>query len=195
MCIAASSGKWSAWPDACLQHSEREEYPVPCNWGQGGWGGLAQLWRALAARSLASTLTPPEDGSLFLVGGGGRLGLTRSEVYPIPSCNVLIFQYISSTVYIFVRTQFQCVKIYGVLIILLTVCININTLDDLTGYGQTAELHALMAHGGSMGISRGVTTLLDELEELKPTLLFAVPQLFKKVCDAIHAKVCRRSDG
>ena len=57
------------------------------------------------------------------------------------------------------------------------------------GYGQTAELHALMAHGASMGISRGVTTLLDELAEIKPTLLYAVPQLFKRVCDAIHAKV------
>lgn len=46
-----------------------------------------------------------------------------------------------------------------------------------------------MAHGASMGISRGVTTLLDELAEVKPTLLYAVPQLFKRVCDAIHAKV------
>lgn len=60
-------------------------------------------------------------------------------------------------------------------------------------YGQTAELHALMAHGASMGISRGVTTLLDELAEIKPTLLYAVPQLFKRVCDAIHAKVADSS--
>lgn len=57
------------------------------------------------------------------------------------------------------------------------------------GYGQTAELHALMAHGASMGISRDVSSLLDELAVVKPTLLYAVPQLFKKVCDAIHAKV------
>lgn len=57
------------------------------------------------------------------------------------------------------------------------------------GYGQTAELHALMAHGASMGISKHVSALLDELAEVKPTLLFAVPQLFKRVCDAIHAKV------
>lgn len=63
----------------------------------------------------------------------------------------------------------------------------------LAGYGQTAELHALMAHGASMGISRGVTTLLDELAEIKPTLLYAVPQLFKRVCDAIHAKVLHYS--
>lgn len=46
-----------------------------------------------------------------------------------------------------------------------------------------------MAHGASMGISRDVSALLDELAEVKPTLLYAVPQLFKRVCDAIHAKV------
>lgn len=51
-----------------------------------------------------------------------------------------------------------------------------------------------MAHGASMGISRDVSALLDELAEVKPTLLYAVPQLFKRVCDAIHAKVrCRIS--
>eukprot|EP00752_Nemacystus_decipiens_P006021 g5438.t1 len=60
-------------------------------------------------------------------------------------------------------------------------------------YGQTAELHALMAHGASMGISRDVSSLLDELAEVKPTLLYAVPQLFKRVCDAIHAKVAESS--
>ncbi|CAB1103401.1 unnamed protein product [Ectocarpus sp. CCAP 1310/34] len=60
-------------------------------------------------------------------------------------------------------------------------------------YGQTAELHALMAHGASMGISRDVTALLEQLAEVKPTLLYAVPQLFKRVCDAIHAKVAESS--
>lgn len=67
--------------------------------------------------------------------------------------------------------------------------VDYDVVGRLAGYGQTAELHALMAHGASMGISRGVTTLLDELAEIKPTLLYAVPQLFKRVCDAIHAKV------
>ena len=46
-----------------------------------------------------------------------------------------------------------------------------------------------MAHGGSMAISRGVNTLLEEMGEVKPTVLYAVPQLFKRICDAIHAKV------
>ncbi len=62
----------------------------------------------------------------------------------------------------------------------------------VAGYGQTAELHALMAHGASMGISRDVSSLLDELAEVKPTLLYAVPQLFKRICDGIHAKVRRQ---
>lgn len=59
----------------------------------------------------------------------------------------------------------------------------------MSGYGQTTELHALMAHGGSMAISRGVNTLLEEMGEVRPTVLYAVPQLFKRICDAIHAKV------
>ncbi|CAM9684000.1 unnamed protein product, partial [Choristocarpus tenellus] len=52
-------------------------------------------------------------------------------------------------------------------------------------YGQTAELHALMAHGGSLGIAQGVDKLLENMAEVKPTVLYAVPTLFKKVYDGI----------
>lgn len=53
-------------------------------------------------------------------------------------------------------------------------------------YGQTCELWALMGHGGSMGISRGIPTILDDLQQIKPTLLFSVPTLYKKVFDGVH---------
>jgi long-chain acyl-CoA synthetase len=53
-------------------------------------------------------------------------------------------------------------------------------------YGQTCELWALMGHGGSMGISRGIPTILDDLQLVKPTLLFSVPTLYKKVYDGVH---------
>mmetsp|Transcript_5576 Transcript_5576/g.7861 ORF Transcript_5576/g.7861 Transcript_5576/m.7861 type:complete len:574 (+) Transcript_5576:455-2176(+) len=56
-------------------------------------------------------------------------------------------------------------------------------------YGQTLELHALMAHGASLGIAEGVDKLLGNFSEVKPTLLFSVPVLFKKIYDGIHAKV------
>ncbi|CAM9385783.1 unnamed protein product [Phaeothamnion confervicola] len=56
-------------------------------------------------------------------------------------------------------------------------------------YGQTAELHAFMAHGAALGIAEGVDKLLANLSEVKPTVLFAVPTVFKKAYDAIHTKV------
>jgi long-chain acyl-CoA synthetase len=57
------------------------------------------------------------------------------------------------------------------------------------GYGQTLELHALMAHGAALGIAEGVDKLLGNLQEIRPTLLFSVPVLFKRIYDGIHTKV------
>jgi len=53
-------------------------------------------------------------------------------------------------------------------------------------YGQTCELWTSMAHGGSMGICRGVPTILEDLQLVKPTVLFAVPTLHKKIYDGVH---------
>jgi len=53
-------------------------------------------------------------------------------------------------------------------------------------YGQTCELWMGMAHGGSAGISRGVPHLLEDLQLVKPTVLFAVPTLYKRVFDGVH---------
>lgn len=68
---------------------------------------------------------------------------------------------------------------------------------DCAAYGQTLELHALMAHGAAVGIAEGVDKLLGNLTEVRPTMLFSVPALFKRVYDGVHAKVslhrCRES--
>lgn len=53
-------------------------------------------------------------------------------------------------------------------------------------YGQTCELWCAVAHGGSMGICRGVPMILDDLSMVKPTVLFAVPTLYKKVYDGVQ---------
>eukprot|EP00956_Cyclotella_meneghiniana_P029494 scaffold71481_cov74-Cyclotella_meneghiniana.AAC.1 len=53
-------------------------------------------------------------------------------------------------------------------------------------YGQTCELWCAVAHGGSMGICRGVPMILDDLAMVKPTVLFAVPTLYKKVYDGVQ---------
>ena len=42
------------------------------------------------------------------------------------------------------------------------------------------------SQGASMGISRGVSTILDDLQLVRPTVLFAVPALYKKVHDGVQ---------
>jgi long-chain acyl-CoA synthetase len=53
-------------------------------------------------------------------------------------------------------------------------------------YGQTCELWSLMAHGAGMGICRGVPDILEDLQLVKPSLLFSVPTLYKRVYDGVH---------
>jgi long-chain acyl-CoA synthetase len=53
-------------------------------------------------------------------------------------------------------------------------------------YGQTTELWCAVAHGGSMGICRGVPHILEDLGLVQPTVLFAVPTLYKKVYDGVQ---------
>ena len=53
-------------------------------------------------------------------------------------------------------------------------------------YGQTCELWVGVAHGCSMGICRGVPSILQDLQLVKPTTLFAVPTLYKRVYDGVH---------
>ena len=53
-------------------------------------------------------------------------------------------------------------------------------------FGQTAELWSYMCNGASMGICRGVPVILEDLGMVKPTGLFAVPTLYKKVYDGVH---------
>jgi len=53
-------------------------------------------------------------------------------------------------------------------------------------YGQTCELWVGMAHGVSMGICRGVPSILEDLQLVKPTVLFAVPTLHKKIYDGVN---------
>lgn len=53
-------------------------------------------------------------------------------------------------------------------------------------YGQTCELWSMMSSGASMGICRGVPVILEDLQLVKPTNLFSVPTLYKKVYDGVH---------
>ncbi|MGK3760905.1 MAG: long-chain acyl-CoA synthetase [Bacillariaceae sp.] len=56
-------------------------------------------------------------------------------------------------------------------------------------YGQTVELWMGMSFGASCGICRGVPFLLEDLQLVKPTVLFAVPTLYKKIYDGVQNKM------
>ena len=55
-------------------------------------------------------------------------------------------------------------------------------------YGQTCELHGLISSGSSLYLSEGVDKLVEEIETVKPTLLFSVPALFNRIYDSINQK-------
>ena len=53
-------------------------------------------------------------------------------------------------------------------------------------YGQTCELWCFMSHGASLGICRGVPSILEDLQLVKPTALFSVPTLYKRIFDGVN---------
>lgn len=56
-------------------------------------------------------------------------------------------------------------------------------------YGQTCELHGMISTGASMYLSEGVDKLVEEINIVKPTLLFSVPTLFNRIYDVIHKNI------
>jgi long-chain acyl-CoA synthetase len=56
-------------------------------------------------------------------------------------------------------------------------------------FGQTVELHGLYSMGASMGIAESVDTIIANLAEVKPTLLFSVPRIFNKIYDGLHKRM------
>ena len=61
-------------------------------------------------------------------------------------------------------------------------------------FGQTVELHVLLSCGASMGIAVKVPeTLIENLGEVKPTLLFAVPRIFNRIYDGLNKKIAAGS--
>ncbi|MFZ0492523.1 MAG: long-chain fatty acid--CoA ligase [Acidimicrobiia bacterium] len=54
-------------------------------------------------------------------------------------------------------------------------------------FGQTLELHLVMAIGGSMAIAESTAKIADNMMEIEPTLLIAVPRIFNRVYDGVNA--------
>ncbi len=56
-------------------------------------------------------------------------------------------------------------------------------------YGQTAEVHGMLAMGSSVAINDDIARLVDNLAEVKPTILFAVPRVFNRIYDVVQKQI------
>lgn len=59
-------------------------------------------------------------------------------------------------------------------------------------FGQTVELHGMISLGTSMGICEGVDKIIDNLAEVQPTVLFAVPRIFNRIYDGVQKNVASK---
>ena len=59
-------------------------------------------------------------------------------------------------------------------------------------FGQTADLHVLFACGASIAICEGVDKILDDLAEVRPTIIACVPTIFSRVYTAVQQQLAHR---
>jgi long-chain acyl-CoA synthetase len=59
-------------------------------------------------------------------------------------------------------------------------------------FGQTCELHCLVSMGCSMAINDDVKNLVQNLGEVKPTVLYAVPRVFNRLYDGVNAQIAAK---
>jgi long-chain acyl-CoA synthetase len=67
--------------------------------------------------------------------------------------------------------------------------VSLSFLPWAHSFGQTVELHCLLSYGASMGLAESVATIIDNLSEVKPTLLFSVPRIFNRIYDGVNKKM------
>ena len=59
-------------------------------------------------------------------------------------------------------------------------------------YGQTCEVHGLLSMGCSVAINDELPRLLENLKEVKPTILLAVPSIFDRIYESVNAQIAAR---
>ncbi|HVU02102.1 MAG TPA: long-chain fatty acid--CoA ligase [Polyangiaceae bacterium] len=85
------------------------------------------------------------------------------------------------------------------------ICSNVNAVEELFpfepderslaflpwahAFGQTCELHTLLGMGTSMAINDDVNRLLENLAEVRPTVLYAVPRIFNRIYDGVQKQM------
>jgi long-chain acyl-CoA synthetase len=56
-------------------------------------------------------------------------------------------------------------------------------------FGQTCELHVLLSMGAAIGLAVSPQTLMENLREIRPTVLFAVPRVFNRIYAGLHKRL------
>ncbi len=59
-------------------------------------------------------------------------------------------------------------------------------------YGQVVEVHFLISRGASTAIASDVTKLMDELAEVRPTMLVAVPRIWNRLYTGVTAQMAKK---
>ncbi len=65
----------------------------------------------------------------------------------------------------------------------------ISMLPWAHSFGITADLHAFMMRGASIGIMGSVETLIEDLPKVRPTFMITVPRVFNRVYNGLWAKM------
>lgn len=58
-------------------------------------------------------------------------------------------------------------------------------------FGQLGELHALLFLGNSTGFAENKKTIVSNIGEVQPTILFSVPVVFNRLYDKVNAEVAK----
>jgi len=56
-------------------------------------------------------------------------------------------------------------------------------------FGQTVELHMMLSMGCSVAFAESIEKLVDNIAEVKPTILVSVPRIFNKIYDGLQKKM------
>ncbi len=56
-------------------------------------------------------------------------------------------------------------------------------------FGQVVELHGLFSMGASMGLAESVEKIVENLGEVRPTLIVGVPRVFNRIHEGLHARM------
>ncbi|MDD5475681.1 MAG: long-chain fatty acid--CoA ligase [Syntrophales bacterium] len=67
--------------------------------------------------------------------------------------------------------------------------VTLSILPWAHSFGQTAELYAMTRVGASVGIAGSTQTILEDIQEVKPTFLIAVPRVFNRIYDGLWARM------